>query len=106
MLEHEGPLPAEHSFIAVAPDNVVLTAVKKAEDGDGLILHLYEWAGKPTQVKIALPSGAASAELTDLMERPSGKALPVDAGSVTVPVGPYAIEALRVNYPEKGSGTR
>ena len=27
-----GPLPAEHSFASVTPDNVVLTAVKKAED--------------------------------------------------------------------------
>ncbi len=33
---HPGSLPAEHSFASVAPDNVVLTAVKKAEDANGL----------------------------------------------------------------------
>ncbi len=32
---HPGSLPAEHSFASVAPDNVVLTAVKKAEDAKG-----------------------------------------------------------------------
>src|ERR1700674_1308202 len=30
---HEGALPAKHSFVGVTGDNVVLTAVKKAEDG-------------------------------------------------------------------------
>ncbi len=33
---HAGSLPAEHSFASVAPENVVLTAVKKAEDENGL----------------------------------------------------------------------
>jgi alpha-mannosidase len=105
VLEHTGALPAEHSFIAVTPDNVVLTAVKKSEDADGLILHLYEWAGKETQARIEIPAGASSAELTDLMENPTGKTLPVEAGGVTVPVGKYAIESLRVNYPVKGTVT-
>jgi alpha-mannosidase len=106
VLEHDGSLPAEHSFITVTPDNVVLTAVKKSEDADALILHFYEWAGKETKVKIEVPAGASSAELTDLMENPSGKVLSVEAGSVTVPVGKYAIESLRVNYPVKGTGAQ
>jgi alpha-mannosidase len=106
VLEHDGSLPAEHSFIRVTPDNVVLTAVKKSEDADALILHFYEWAGKETKVKIEVPAGASSAELTDLMENPSGKVLSVEAGSVTVPVGKYAIESLRVNYPVKGTGAQ
>jgi alpha-mannosidase len=33
---HTGNLPAEHSYRAVSPENVVLTAVKKAEDGQRL----------------------------------------------------------------------
>lgn len=101
VLEHKGALPAEYSFITVIPDNVVLTAVKKSEDANALILHLYEWAGKETKVKIEVPAGASSAELTDLMENSLGKVLPIEAGSVTVPVGKYAIESLRVNYPVK-----
>ena len=43
---HAGSLPAEHSFASVGPENVVLTAVKKAEDSNGLIFRAYEWAGK------------------------------------------------------------
>src|SRR6202012_4852934 len=47
---HAGSLPAEHSFASVAPENVVLTAVKKSEDSNGLIFRVYEWAGKSSTV--------------------------------------------------------
>jgi hypothetical protein len=43
---HVGVLPSEHSFVQVDSQNVVLTALKKSEDGDGLILRFYEWAGQ------------------------------------------------------------
>ncbi|MFZ1012368.1 MAG: glycoside hydrolase family 38 C-terminal domain-containing protein, partial [Terracidiphilus sp.] len=36
---HAGSLPSEHSFVSVSPSNVVLTAVKKAEDAKGLIFR-------------------------------------------------------------------
>jgi alpha-mannosidase len=101
VLEHAGALPAEHSFVTIAPENVTLTAIKKAEDADALILHFYEWAGKAGEVKIQIPAGATSAVVTNLMETPSGPLLPVSADSVTVPIRPYEIEALRVNYSGK-----
>ncbi|HET7103062.1 MAG TPA: glycoside hydrolase family 38 C-terminal domain-containing protein, partial [Terracidiphilus sp.] len=47
---HSGSLPADHSFASVTPGNVVLTAVKKAEDAKGLIFRVYEWAGKNATV--------------------------------------------------------
>ncbi|HEY0795905.1 MAG TPA: glycoside hydrolase family 38 C-terminal domain-containing protein, partial [Acidisarcina sp.] len=37
VMAHEGEMPSEHSFVSVAQDNVAMTAVKKAEDNDGLI---------------------------------------------------------------------
>ncbi len=55
--KHQGALPAEYAFVEVKPENVVLTAMKKAEDDDALILRFYEWAGKETDVKIQLPPG-------------------------------------------------
>ena len=32
---HTGSLPAEHAYVTVKPENVVLTALKKAEDDNG-----------------------------------------------------------------------
>ena len=57
----------------------MLTAMKKAEDSDALILRFYEWAGKSGEVRISVPAGAAGATLTNLMEQPEGSPLTVTA---------------------------
>ena len=98
---HPGAMPQEHSFVAVSADNVVLTAIKKAEDSDGLVLHMYEWAGKGGNVELSLPPGATGAVETNLLETPQGTALSVTGGHVTLPITPYEIESVRVDYAPK-----
>ena len=95
--KHQGALPGEHAFIEVKSANVVLTAVKKAEDDDDLVFRLYEWGGKHTDVTIQLPPGAQSAQDADLMEHPIAE-LPVQAGKVTVHAKPYEIKTLKVRF--------
>ena len=95
--KHEGTLPPEHAFVVVKAENVILTAMKKAEDDDSMILRFYEWAGRDSDVKIQLPSGLKSAEDTDLMERPISS-LPLQAGSVTVHTKPYEIKTVKVRF--------
>ncbi|MGD0446148.1 MAG: glycoside hydrolase family 38 C-terminal domain-containing protein [Edaphobacter sp.] len=96
---HTGSLPAEHSFVSIENPNVVLTAVKKAEDSDALIFRMYEWAGTPTEVKLHIPPGATSATETDLMEKPEGAALNLTGDTITVPIKPYEILTLEATYP-------
>jgi alpha-mannosidase len=104
---HPGSLPAEHSFASVTPENVVLTAVKKAEDANGLIFRVYEWAGKQSTVEFHVPPGATSATVTNMMEVPEGDPLPLAHDSATgdtvkVPIKPYEILTIRVDYPNAG----
>ncbi len=99
---HQGHFAAEHSFIEVEPDNLVLTAVKESQEGDGLILRFYEWAGKEVDARLTLPAGAQSAEETDLMEHPLGTSA-IDAaalrdGVVTVHTKPYEIKTVKVKF--------
>ncbi len=100
---HPGTLPASRSFAAVAPENLVLTAMKKAEDADALILRAYEWAGKDSVAEFHVPADATSATETNLMETPQGSALSLtpekDGSVVRVAVHPYEIITLRVDYP-------
>jgi alpha-mannosidase len=105
---HAGSLPAEHSFASVSPENVVLTAVKKAEDQNGLgvyglIFRVYEWAGKETTAEFHVPPGATGASVTNLMEQPEGDPLKVEGDVVKVPIHPYEILTIRVDYPEAGT---
>ena len=97
---HAGSLPTRHSLVTIGAQNVVLTAVKKAEDGDALILRFYEWAGKEGEVRIQVPEGAKSARLADLLENPEGSLLSIERGNnVAVPTHPYEIVTVRVEYP-------
>jgi alpha-mannosidase len=98
---HSGSLPAEHSYLTVKPENVVLTALKKAEDTDGLIFRVYEWAGKADDVEIHLPPGAIGATVTNLMEKPEGLPLTLADDTVRVPIHPYEILTVCVGYPAK-----
>ncbi len=94
---HHGSLPPEHAFVEVKPENVILTAFKKAEDDDSLVLRFYEWAGKDANVEIELPPGALTAQDTDLMERAISQ-LPVRGGVVRVGAKPYEIKTVKVRF--------
>lgn len=49
---HPGTEPREQSFFAVTPRNVVTTAIKRAEDGDALIVRLQETTGVATKATV------------------------------------------------------
>ena len=98
VMSHGGTTGPEHSFAAVDAKNVVLTAMKKTEDGDGLLLRFYEWGGNSGNVQLSVPPNAGSAILTNLMEEPLGSPLPITGNKVTVPVHPFEIVSVRVNY--------
>ncbi|MGC1871905.1 MAG: glycoside hydrolase family 38 C-terminal domain-containing protein [Acidobacteriaceae bacterium] len=100
---HTGELPATHSFVTVKPENLVLTAMKKSEDGNSLILRFYEWAGKQTTANITVPEGGSAATVTNLMEKPEGSPLTVSGDHLSVPVGKYSINTVRVDYSNRGS---
>jgi alpha-mannosidase len=96
---HSGSLPATYSYASIddAP-NVVLTAMKKAEDSNALILRMYEYAGKETQLKVNVPKGATEVMETNLMEQKDGPALPFSDGVASITIHPYEILTLKVNY--------
>lgn len=95
---HQGALPAEHSFVEAKTENVIVTAVKNAEDGNALIVRFFEWAGKPGNVILTLPPGAQTAAEADLMERVTGP-LSISDAQVNVPTKPYEIKTVRVQFP-------
>jgi alpha-mannosidase len=95
--KHQGSLPAEHSFLQAHSDNIIVTAVKKAEDENALILRFYEWAGKDGDISIQLPPGAESASETDLMEKPIAT-IPVKNSEVRLHTKPYEIKTVEVRF--------
>ena len=49
---HDGCLPQEYSALQIDKENVVLTSMKQAEDGNGIIMRLVEVDGKATEATV------------------------------------------------------
>ncbi len=86
---------AAGSWISVDAENVIVEAVKKAEDGDDLILRLYEAYGADTTATIRFGFEASAAALTDLLEE-NGEPLALADGGVSLHFRPFEVQTLRV----------
>ncbi|MDR0394798.1 MAG: glycosyl hydrolase-related protein [Tannerella sp.] len=92
--------PEEASFISVAPGNIALSGIKQSEDGDELIVRLYETEGKPTNVTVRIPALADGlARRLDLTERPlAGAADPeLQNGQLTIALKPHEIATIGIS---------
>jgi alpha-mannosidase len=95
--KHQGSLPAEHSFLQAQAENIIVTAMKKAQGENALVVRFYEWAGKDSEVALQLPPGAQSAVETDLMEKPIGS-VSLHDGNVSLHTKPYEIKTVKVQF--------
>jgi alpha-mannosidase len=91
----EHPADPTHAFLSVTGDNVIVETVKVADDGDGLIVRLYEAHNQRGRVRLHFGQPLASVEETDLLERPI-QSLASGSDSVEVAVRPFEVKTLRV----------
>ena len=79
------------SLFTVDSDHVAIDWVKLSEDGKGVIVRAYEFAGSPAEaaIKPANPLGLRKAYICDLMENETA-----EAGEKTA-FGPYEIITLK-----------
>ena len=98
---HEGSLPAAHSFVDLSPENLVLTALKKAEEDQGWIVHFYEFAGHETQGRLRLPRSVARVQETNLLEQPE-REIAAQGNQVRFVVKPFEIKALKIEFSAAG----
>jgi len=76
-----GKLPPEGSFFSVEPDNLVLSACKKAEDRDSYIIRLFNPTNSAIKGRIKAPVKIKGAYLTSLNEVRRSP-LPVENGAM------------------------
>ena len=83
------------SLVSVSQPNVIIETVKRAEDGDGIILRLYESQRKRGPVQIKFGFAVESAWETNLLEE-DGSELPMENDSIQLNLKPYQIMTLRI----------
>ena len=91
---HTGPLGRSFSLFKVSSGQVAIQAVKKAEDGDEMVIRLRELTGQPIRgMRVSAATPIAGAREIDGQERPLGAAT-VTQGELTCDLGGYGLRAF------------
>lgn len=95
--KRDGPLaPDTMSFCSIDKPNVLLTTLKRAEDGDGLIIRLIETQGERTTASVTLPHfSVTKATVTNLVEENKGRAA-FSEHQIQVDLEAFGITTIRV----------
>ena len=90
----KGELAENYSFVSADKSNAVITAVKKAEHDDSLIVRFYDAYDCKSNVTLTVPNAYTGAYFCDLMENEI-KALNISNGKVTIPVSNFEIVTVK-----------
>jgi len=85
------------SFVSVSAPNVIIETVKRAEDGDGVIIRLYESQRKRRPVTMQTAFRLEAAWETNLLEE-NQSALRVEDAQIHLNLRPYQIMTLRLRF--------
>ena len=90
---HEGSLGKSFSLLRISSEDVRVSAMKKAEDGDDVIVRLRELTGRAAKgVQVALAGAITAAREVDGQERPIGPAQVRD-GALAADLGGFELRA-------------
>jgi len=90
-----GVLPESYSFVSCDKENIVIETIKQSEDGDGIVLRMYESFNMHTDATLTFGFEAEKVFLCDLLENELEE-LPVRNGGVRLHVKPFEIITVKV----------
>jgi len=93
-LDLSGDLPPELSLLSLEPDGLVLSAVKRSEQGDALIVRFYNPTPEAVQATVTLFRPIRAAQLVNLNEEPQADLPVAEGGRVTLPVKGKQVQTL------------
>lgn len=93
-----GDLPASLALVTTSSRHAVVDTVKPAEDGDGLIVRVYDCAGGQDRTELVFCAPIATAQAVTILEEPDGEAASLQVGgrSLLFELGPFGVRSFRV----------
>ncbi len=82
-------LPEQLAFFAIDRENVIVTAIKKAEDGEGMVVRLYDSEGKDAEVNLVSFFNLHNLQHTNIIEEN-----PTAADKIKI--SPFGIETYQI----------
>jgi alpha-mannosidase len=88
-------LPGSMSFLSLSAPNVLVSTLKKAEEGDAVILRVYDIEGRDAEAALKLFVPLKGAEKVNIIEE-EGTPLKAGKDGLSLKVGHHAIETFRL----------
>ncbi|MEM9414598.1 MAG: alpha-mannosidase [Planctomycetota bacterium] len=85
-----------HAWLEIDQPGIVIEAVKVPEDGEGVIVRLYEAYGARRDATLATRLPVKQYTPTNLLEQPVGQPADLADGRVPLTFGPFEIKTLRL----------
>jgi alpha-mannosidase len=86
-------LPAENSFCAFDSDGLVLSALKKADRDDSIVLRVFDERGQAAETPVRFLGKERTLQSVNMLEEAPGAAMK------TLRVNPYEISTVRLQRP-------
>ena len=90
-------LPHQTSFVDIKPENLILSAFKKAEDSNEVILRLFETKGEKTSGEIVLFKEPSLVKTANLLEK-ENRELKHRGKRIKLQVKPFEIITLKIQF--------
>ena len=91
-----GTLPASRSYFTCDSDSVILDTVKAAENGNGIIVRLYESGGTKTDVFLSTILPCSHVVECNLVETDENE-VPTENGAFRFTIKPFEIKTFRLS---------
>lgn len=92
-----GELDGTYSYVTSTKDNVMIEVVKKEEEGDALIVRVYECFNRRTDAELIFAGNIKSVCECSMMET-NEKDVEFSGKKVSISVKPYEIKTLKIEF--------
>lgn len=86
---------SEHAFFSLDAKNVIIDAVKKAQDENGVIIRMYEAEGKHTTAALTVPFKIKRVKECNMMEQDE-KEVPFTENGISFDIKPFEVKTFRI----------
>lgn len=97
---HGGSMPKSWGFLSLLPEAIQLSALKVAEDGEGIVARIYNPTSKAVDAILQFPLPVESALCTN-MEELDGTQAETGGGSVKVSLGAKKVATIKIRLGQK-----
>jgi alpha-mannosidase len=95
---HQGDLPQELSFASAYPASLIISAIKRAESEDALIVRVYNASDEETTGELRVFQKIVSAILTNLHEKQLEEITPNSEHTVTIQARPWEVKTVKITF--------